>query len=432
MSGFAVLFRGDVMLMKYEPNSWSGYLARVLVLGCVIFGAVRLAIAGAGVSGGAARTSVTISGVLTGVNGTPMATFHFRHGATEVCAPSVAISGLDPVTHAFSVEVPIDACPSLFDGSDVAVSVDINGTANVVSAATVNPVPYAHYASQVGTPDCPVGYQVDSANLARERRICRKRLRDGVYDEVVGVGWENSTFWIDRYEASVWGESTAMNRVNAGSAGNFGVLPPNGQFVRGDGRNAAPLNAWSVAGQIPTGTVTWFQARELCRMSGKRLPTNEEWDAAARGTPDPGELGDGRERRCLTNAAIGRTGEREPAEGFIGCQSVWGAQDMIGNVWEWTADWMSPGDAPNLGSDAGVPPGAPAGWPAIDAFRGDLSTNVPGVVFAAGEFRRSLPAAVLRGGAANNRTTAGVFTFNLNHPPYYAQSDMGFRCVIPR
>lgn len=417
---------------RLERGSWSGYLARVLVLGCVIFGAVRLAVAGAGVSGGAARTSVTISGTLMGVTGTPMATFHFRHGATEVCAPSVAISSLDPVTHAFSVEVPIDACPSLFDGSDVAVSVDVNGTANVVTAATVNPVPYAHYASQVGTPDCPVGYTVDPAGLARDRRICRKRLRDGVYDEIVRVGWDNAAFWIDRYEASVWGESTAMNRVHADPAGNFSLLPPNGEYVRSDGRNIAPLDARSIAGQIPTGTVTWFQARELCRMAGKRLPTNEEWSVSARGTPDPGDLGDGRERRCITNAPVGRTGEREPAEGFIGCQSVWGAQDMIGNVWEWTADWMSPGDLPLLGNDAGVPSDVPSGWPAGDAFRGDLSINVPGVVFVAGEHRRSLLAAVLRGGSASARTAAGVFTINLNHPPYYAQSDMGFRCVIPR
>ena len=428
--------------MKVFDSSWRTFAVRAVVLGGVmfgaVFGAVRLAVARPGVAGGSARSYVTVAGTLTGVPGETMVTFEFRRASnpTVLCSPQVMIT--PGMGGTFSASVPLDQpeltgttrCPDdLFDGQDVQVRVVIGGNP-VGTWAPINPVPYAHYASvagQYGAPDCPLGYEVDRAELMRERRICRKRLREGVYDEIVGVGYGPASFWIDRYEATVWGESTAVNRTNVDARGYLGIVPPNGEFVRSDGRNASTLNAWSIAGQLPSGNVTWFQARELCRMSGKRLPTNEEWGAAARGTPDPGTMGtDRRERPCLTSAtALGATGARTPAEGVVGCQSTWGAQDMIGNVWEWTAEWYAGAGGTSMRVNCSV-----QNWPSD--YNQDATCNVNGTVNRGGGNGIGIPSAAIRGGSMSDGNSAGIFAFDIDSAPSAAGPTVGFRCVIPR
>ena len=46
--------------------------------------------------------------------------------------------------------------------------------------------------------------------------------------------------------------------------------------------------ALSIPGVQPSACITWFQANQACRLSGKRLARNDEWQAAAQGTPVPG------------------------------------------------------------------------------------------------------------------------------------------------
>jgi formylglycine-generating enzyme required for sulfatase activity len=91
----------------------------------------------------------------------------------------------------------------------------------------------------------------------------------------------------------------------------------------------------SVPGVTPSANVTWFQAQEACANAGKRLPTNAEWQIAATGTPDPGP--DDGATDCNTSAAGVSpvdTGSRAK------CVSSRGAFDMVGNRFEWVADWV--------------------------------------------------------------------------------------------
>ena len=181
--------------------------------------------------------------------------------------------------------------------------------------------------------------------------------------------------------------------------------------------------------QHPVNCVDWDQAREACETRGGRLPTEAEWEFAARGSdgrvypwgddPPSGDLLNACGQECVAWQKKHPDPQTVPAlmydqdDGFpntapVGSfpkgKSRWGLQDVVGNVWEWVSDYYADYDKAGASTRTTDPQG-----PASGTDR------------------------VIRGGAWNGSTPSWVRpSFRFHAAPDARSYGFGFRCARSR
>jgi formylglycine-generating enzyme required for sulfatase activity len=164
----------------------------------------------------------------------------------------------------------------------------------------------------------------------------------------------------------------------------------------------------------PVVCVSWQSAHAYCTWVEARLPTEAEWEYAARGPEGPiypwgDELDGSRLNSCdihcphedqKVDAFDDGYARTAPVGAYPAGASWCGALDMAGNVWEWVADWHAP-------------------------YRFTRQTNPTGP--ESGSER------VLRGGSWWDYDAHGFLRADNRHPyePRAAHDIVGFRCAVP-
>jgi formylglycine-generating enzyme required for sulfatase activity len=227
---------------------------------------------------------------------------------------------------------------------------------------------------------------------------------------------------MDKFEGSVWrvpnattsnralvsriqqGKTTAAD-LSASGATQLGVGHNDDYAPCADsGQNCVDdIFAVSLPGVRPSANITWFQAQAACESSGKRLPSNAEWQAAVAGTPDPGS--DDGTTDCNTASAFNTI----PAGSRSACKSARGAFDMVGNLYEWVADWVPRATACGAWGSGVSPTGDD------QCLAGADTTGEPG--------------ALMRGGSFNSGSLAGPLAVIGSAPPSLPGVTIGFRCA---
>ncbi len=163
-----------------------------------------------------------------------------------------------------------------------------------------------------------------------------------------------SAFRIDRTPVTVGQFRAFLAAVREGDAPELPLLRalyPNGKDHRPQGWGTAAFDALCPSDEHPVVGVDWFDACAYAAWAGARLPTEAEWERAARG-PHGGTYPWGEEPPSPRRAWFGReAGGPQPVGRLPDGASGEGAFDLAGNVWEWCLDGYEAGAYELLGSD---------------------------------------------------------------------------------
>ena len=140
-----------------------------------------------------------------------------------------------------------------------------------------------------------------------------------------------SAFYLDKHEVTVKDYRRCV------AAGKCAALDNARELFSGTNCNSTRRNR----PKHPINCLSWFHAVSYCEWIGKRLPTEAEWEYAARGTAAR-TYPWGEEARDASRAVVEGVvleGKTEPVCSKPAGNTPEGACDLAGNVWEWVADW---------------------------------------------------------------------------------------------
>jgi formylglycine-generating enzyme required for sulfatase activity len=142
---------------------------------------------------------------------------------------------------------------------------------------------------------------------------------------------------------------------------------------------------------LPVESVSWNEADAYCRAVDMRLPTEAEWEYAARAGNTNEHYGDIDKIAVYNSESTARVRSKDP--------NAWFLYDMLGNVWEWTNDWYS-----------------------MDYYKNSRKDDPPGP-------SQTLGSKVVRGGSWGGYPQVVRVSYRYRYEPSDRVVDVGFRCA---
>jgi formylglycine-generating enzyme required for sulfatase activity len=213
-----------------------------------------------------------------------------------------------------------------------------------------------------------------------------------------------SPFYVDRYEVTNALFKKFLDKNPRWRRSKIEARLHNGNYLKHwDGDDYPKDKA-----EHPVTNVSWYAAVAFCRWEGKRLPTEAEWEYAARGGLSDKSFpwGDAPADKSLANYGASGIGTTTPVGSYAA--NGYGLFDMAGNVWEYTLDEWGP-----YNSSAQVNPVA------------------GGNLFLDDSFYSVTTRRVIRGGSYGGAPINLRVAYRDSHPPDGARDFVGFRCVKP-
>jgi eukaryotic-like serine/threonine-protein kinase len=156
----------------------------------------------------------------------------------------------------------------------------------------------------------------------------------------------------------------------------------------------------------PAVAMDWYNADAYCKWAGRRLPTEAQWEKAARGT-DARTYPWGEGINCDKANYRGCKGDTTAVGSYLSGASPYGIWDMAGNVWEWVADWYD-----------------------RTYYRNSANRNPQGPNSAQKDSRVRPPARVQRGGSYHFDENSVRSTYRYGEFRDSRYHDSGFRCSL--
>ncbi|MGA6827557.1 formylglycine-generating enzyme family protein [Nitrospira sp. NS4] len=143
-------------------------------------------------------------------------------------------------------------------------------------------------------------------------------------------------------QRSVYLDAFAIDQVEVTNERYMAFVTITGHRNPPNPYGTGPLVSVKGIEQLPVVQTTWYDAKAYCAWAKKRLPTEAEWEKAARGT-DGRLFPWGNEPPTVTRANFDREWEDEKTLYPVGTlpagDSPYGVKDMAGNAREWVSDW---------------------------------------------------------------------------------------------
>jgi len=257
------------------------------------------------------------------------------------------------------------------------------------------------FSSMVRIPGAIISIGIDKDEVARYEKVFSITVRELFEQSIPKHKVKLQRFFIDRYLVTNSQFREFVGKHPEWQPGKVSNELDNGNYLKDWQNGSFPAGK----ANHPVVNVNWYAAMAYCQAQGKRLPSEAEWEYAARGGLESPLFpwGDKPVNPKLANYSAAGLHTTSPIGSYP--PNRYGIYDMAGNVWEFLADeWNKyPSGEPTVADDARV--------------------DLPNSFFAVRTRR------VIRGGSFDGDPINLWVEYRDSHPPNGSQPFVGFRCA---